>query len=143
MKILNKIITIGTFILLPYTNAFADFGYHRHNDNCSSPRYGNNYSHQNSFYPQRRPSYNYQRPSYNSYRNNNPYKQISYGYRNGQLSYDEVRELNRDLSEIKEKERRYYSDGYLDNREKNKLHDKYKDFRHDLKHELYDGERRW
>ena len=68
---------------------------------------------------------------------------IQQGIRNGELSRAEVRELRQERWNIANKEYAYRRDGQLTEKERKSLRNSWKDYYHDLNHELHDGEHRW
>lgn len=68
---------------------------------------------------------------------------IRNGIRSGALSRDEVRDIREDQRDIREKEQRYWSDGWLSPRERKDLRGDYRDLNKDIRHNLNDGERRF
>lgn len=155
MKTSSKVVAMAALVFVPSV-AFADFR-NKHSDHCSDGRshYNNSYYYNNGYnswsynprpYPRPR---DYNSHGYHAY--NSSGSGYGYGYdgairngiRNGQLSNAEVRELSDDLRDIHRKEVRYGSDGYISPRERDAIREEYDDFRHDLNHELRDGERRW
>src|SRR5262249_22589713 len=67
---------------------------------------------------------------------------IRNGIRNGELTDREVRELRNDEAKIARDRARFGADGVISRREQEKLQDDIEDYRHDLHHELNDGEHR-
>lgn len=150
MKTLEKTLILSAILLAPLSAAHADWKYYGGNRgrgqyinqhfNDYSPRYNSNFNGHRCGTEQPRPhNSGYYNDNYNAF----GYTQIRQGIRGGQLSPREVRELKDELSEIREKERYYYSDGHYSKDERDSIREGYEDFRHDLKHELKDGERRW
>ncbi len=135
MKTIKNIFVFAAMLLLPVASAHADWRRpynnnqkHYNFNNCDSPR-PRFYSYSGSGHFNNKPIF---------YANS----QIRNGIRNGELSPRETRELRGELFDIKRKENHYWSDGYLSKWERDSLKNEYQDFRHDLKHELNDGEHR-
>lgn len=140
MNKLKSLIIFSSLFIFPVL-AFAD--------NREYQRNVYFYPRNNSYYNnQHQGSCNYPRPNFQNsgYNKGNfseySFYQIKNGIRNGQLSHNEASELRGELSEIRDKERDYYRDGYLSNWERSNLNKDYREFNHDLKHELNDGEKR-
>ncbi len=161
MKAINRIVALAALVLVPSV-AFADFknGHSKRNDKYCPPysshsyygprdyNYGSNsprpgqYSYGYGYGYNNAPRGNY---GWGNSRGNDNYAYndaIRNGVRSGLLSNSEVRELREDQRDIRQKEARYRSDGYLSPREREALRDDYREFREDLNHELRDGERR-
>lgn len=68
---------------------------------------------------------------------------IENGFRSGELSRSEARELSYREQQLRANEARYARDGFLSAGERRALEEERRDFYHDLKHNLNDGERRW
>ena len=69
---------------------------------------------------------------------------ISNGARTGQLTGSELKAINREDRELREKAARYRSDGYLSDGERRDLSKEYREFRSEVVEEVNDGEhRRW
>lgn len=152
---MKNILIFSALLLVPIASARADWRtynsgnssiYAAQNSYIGNSRHNNHYPRHNSFKncdTPRGPRF------YNNshYSHNKPkffaYSQIKNGIRSGELSPRETRELREELFDIKRKENHYWADGYLSKWERESLRDDYKDFRHDLKHELNDGEHRW
>ncbi|MFN8392519.1 MAG: hypothetical protein U0136_19655 [Bdellovibrionota bacterium] len=136
-----------TTLLLP-ASAWADFGHsgrhHDRDDDCDRGYHSSNYSSGWNHSPQWNGWYgshgNYRpQPQYDGYFSN----VIRSGYRSGELSPREVRELRESEQDLERKRAAYLRDGWLSNREREDLRDDYKDLRKELNHELHDGEHRW
>ena len=67
---------------------------------------------------------------------------LSRGVQSGALSRAEVRDLREHQRLVRQKEAYYWSDGRLSFRERQQLTQDYLRLRHDLEHQLRDGERR-
>lgn len=137
---MNKFVLVAVATLLVPGFATAEFhGKPNHYGHPFSPHAARPCD----FDPGPRPGgYNFHRRGYEPTRWSG-YNAISSGIHSGRLSNDEVRELRRDQYEIQQKQRAYYSDGYLSRSERQDLQDARDDYYKDLNHELNDGERRW
>lgn len=152
----NKCLAIGAAILI---NVFpqlsmADPGHgkgsgnshhwddHKWDGKWDNQKWDFHRNNDNHWYGYRDYSSNYH-PYYGYGYRNYGYDPIREGVRSGRLSDREARELRRDEWEIREKANAYSADGRITQRERDKLVDAERDFRKDLNHELYDGERRW
>ena len=68
---------------------------------------------------------------------------IAHEYREGDLSRDEVRRLQREQEHIQRDRARFLSDGYLSPREREDLREDIHDFRKDFRHQVTDDEYRY
>ena len=134
---MKKFLSILAFslVILPAAIARADFDRDDHHDSDRHDRRDSNWNRGNNDYygdywysPRYKPQY---RDS-----------ALTQGVRDGRLTPNEVRELQRDKDEIRRDQAKYGADGRLSPRERDELRKDQNEYQKDLNHELNDGERR-